>query len=172
MAKKSVKKSTPKRVKKPTYKVVPIETTVVAAIGDAMSEFQTLGEEMRETADNMEGANMGHMQKCQDAAEAADELEQHTDEPYVPEFLQDLKVTTTELRNRNKRRGNSRSTRLSNAQSLLQAARDCVQEFIDEKQKDDPDGKEAERQIEKAEQLIIDLDEHCEFEVNFPGMFG
>lgn len=177
-----VKKSTPKkkiptnaaptkpkkkRVKKPTYKVVPIETTVAAAIGDAMSEFQSLGEEMRETADNMEGANMGHMQKCQDASEAADELENHTDEPDVPEFLQDLKVTTTELRNRNKRRGPSRAIRFSNAQSLIQAARDAVKEFADS---EDPGRKEEE--AEEADQLASDLDEHCEFDVNFPGMYG
>lgn len=164
------------------YKSVPIETTVAAAISDAFAEFTSLAEEMRETADNMEGANMGHLPKCEAASAAADELENHDSEPDIPEFLGELKVSTFEQRNKNKRRANSRAVRLSNAQGLIQAARDAVQEWHDnadaELEKDDSDAKvdEKENTLEdrksEADQLIQDLDEHAEFDVDFPGMYG
>lgn len=152
-----------------SYKSVPVETTVAAAIGDAFSEFQSLAEEMREGYDNMEGGNLGHTDKCQRYGEAADELENHTDEPDVPEFLAKLVVKTTELRPTRKGRAPGRSTRLSNAQSLLQAARDVVSEWGSQ---DDEESEEAESQKKAAEQLVSDLDEHCDFDVDFPGMFS
>jgi len=110
---------------------------------------------------------MGHMSKCEAAGTAADELEGH-DEIDVPDFLQDLKVETFEQVNKNKRRGPSRAVRFSNAQSLLQAARDVVQEWADEATKKKPEDAQA----TEAEQFINDLEEHCDFDVEFPGMFG
>lgn len=159
------------------YKSRQIETTVAAAIGDAFSAFEELAGEMRETADNMEGANMGHLPKYEAANEAADELENHDSQPDVPEFLQELKVVTSEQVNKNKRRANSRSVRLSNAQLLIQAARDALQEYVDKAEDDiegldDKDKPDAEAKKDEADQLIADLDEHCEFDVEFPGMFG
>lgn len=159
------------------YKSKQVETTVEGAIGDAFSMFEELAGEMRETADNMEGANMEHLPKYETASAAADELEGHDSAPEVPEFLRELKIVTFEQVNKNKRRAPSRAVRLSNAQSLMQAARDVLQEYVDKAEDDiegldDKDKPDAEAKKDEADQLIADLDEHCEFDVEFPGMFG
>jgi hypothetical protein len=158
------------------YKPKQIKTTVSGALSAAFSEFQALGEEMRETADNMDAANMGHMPKCEAAAAAADELENHVDEPDVPEHLADLPVEATEMVNRDKRKGASRSVRLSNAQALVSAARDALDGFEPEGHDDDDEESETHRAAveakEAAEELYQELDEHAEFDVEFPGMFG
>lgn len=171
-----------KRVKQPTYKSREVKTTVSAAIGDAFSEFQSLAEEMRETADNMEGANMTHMPKYEVASTAADELENHTDEPDVTEAFAELPVTATEMYNRSKRKANSRSVRLSNAQGLIQAARDALEahketldagvEISDNDAKVDEKEGAIESQKEEIDSLVQGLDEHCEFDVDFPGFYG
>lgn len=158
------------------YKSVPVKTDVQSAISDAFSEFQSLAEEMRETYDNMEGANMGHMDKCVRAGEAADELEQHDSEPEPPDFLAGLTVETTEQVNRDKRKGPSRAVRLSNAQALLQAARDACVDFDPEAflkdNESDVDGRTAEDLDDERDGFVQDLEEHTDFDVDFPGMFG
>lgn len=168
-AKVGVKKerSKKKRVKRPTYKPREFETTVAAAIGDAFAEFTTLHEEMEEGRDNMDGANMSHLPKYETYDNAVSELENHNNEPDVPECIAELKVTATEMVNSNKRRGTSRSMRLSNAQALILAAKTTLEEYAGS---DDPERKDED--AEAADQLVNDLDEHCDFDVEFPGMFG
>jgi len=157
------------------YKMREVTTTVSAAIGDAFAAFEELAGEMREGADNMEGANMGHMDKCTRLAEAADELEQHDTEPDVPELVRELAVTYFEQVNKNKRRPPSRSVRLGNAQAMLVAASAALQDFADAadaaaKGNDLPPDQEENRAA--VNQLISEIDEHSEFDVDFPGMFG
>jgi hypothetical protein len=157
------------------YKFQEVETTIGAAVPDAFSMFEELATEMRETADNMEGANMGHMQKCEDAGTAADELENHT-ELDVPSHIANVKMKYTEMVNKKKRRGPSRSVRLSNAQAMMQSARDAAQAFADaaDANAEDLDNLPPDQEGTREEvlQFIADLDEHCEFDVEFPGMFG
>lgn len=154
------------------YKNAECKTTVGAAISDAFAEITTLAEEMESWADNMPESKQGSS-KHDEVEAAKDELENHNNEPDVPDFLADLPVTYIEQRKTGKRGGPSRSVRLGNAQTMLQAARDAIQAFTDEKAKDDPGSKEDEEQVEEAESFIRDeLDEHCEFDVDFPGMFG
>lgn len=168
------------------YKPRPIKTTVAAAVGDAFSEFQTLAEEMRETADNMENGGMGHLPKCEAASDAADELESHIDEPEVPDCLATIEVEATEMVNKDKRKGPSRDTRLANAQALLEAAkvelenmdtaaflkhREALEKTRIEAGLDGESPGEVELE-EKAEELAQELGEHVDFTVDFPGMYG
>jgi len=160
------------------YKPKPIKTTVEGAINDAFAVFEELAEEMRETADNMESANMGHMPKCEVATEAADELEQHDEPPEVPDHVKDLAVECVEMVNKDKRKGPSRDVRFSNAQTLLQAAVEAIDAYrtaaAETKAAGALDGKQAEadEREQKAEDLNEELMEHTEFSVEFPGMFG
>lgn len=162
------------------YKTVPVKTTVSSAIDDAFGVFEELAGEMRETYDNMEGANMGHMDKCVRAGEAADELDNHNSAPDVADHLGDLPVETTEQVNKDKRKGSSRSVRLANAQALIQGAIDALENYHPEADLDpeDSDAKVDEKEDaaeglkEEAESLVSELQEHADFDVDFPGMFG
>jgi hypothetical protein len=82
----------------------------------------------------------------------------------------------TEMVNKKKRRGPSRSVRLSNAQAMMQSARDAAQAFADaaDANAEDLDNLPPDQEGTREEvlQFIADLDEHCEFDVEFPGMFG
>jgi hypothetical protein len=164
------------------YKNVECKTTVGAAISDAFAEFTTLAEEMESWADNMPESKQGSA-KHDEVEAAKDELENHNSEPNVPEFLADIPVTYTEQRKSGKRGGPSRSVRLGNAQGMLQAARDVIQAFID-KDDADLDTNDNDAVVDKKEDAVAarkeeaesfirdELDEHCEFDVDFPGMFG
>lgn len=156
------------------YKPKPIKTTVGGAIADAFAEIQTLAEEMRETADNMDNANMGHMPKAEAASEAADSLEQ-LDEPEVPDGLAGIEVSSTEMVNKDKRKGTSRDMRFSNAKSLLEDAKSALEELEPEGHDDDEENevsKAAKALKEEAENLANELDEAVGTDVDFPGMYG
>lgn len=168
------------------YKPKTIKLTVADAVSNAFSEFTSLGEEMRETADNMEGANMGHMPKCEAAVAAADELENHADEPEVPDCLASIDVEAVEMVNKDKRKATSRSTRLDNAKNLIQAvtstlgdmdipAFEKLREDLLKTKKEgaaDDEVPTAEELEEKADELAQELSEHADFDVDFPGMYG
>lgn len=148
------------------YKTIQ-RTATISAVEDAFSELETLGEEMRETYDNMEGANMGHMEKCQRAGEAADTLEQ-LQQPDPPASIVDLQITYGEAVNKDKRKGCSRAVRCSNACAVLRAASERAQEWLD-----DEANKEDESR-DDVEQFINDIDDIADSAegVDFPGMFG
>lgn len=157
------------------YKPKPIKTTVGAAIADAFSAIDELATEMRETYDNMESANMGHMPKCETAGQTADELEALSQPDDPSETIADLEVTSTEMVNKDKRKGTSRDMRLSNAQSLLQDAIEALNQFEPEGLDDDEENevsKGAKELKDEAEELVNSLDEAANVSVEFPGMFG
>lgn len=139
-----------------SYKMEKYGTTVGGAVADAFSEFESLREEMQEIVDNMSGANMEHLPKYETAETAVSELDEHTNEPDVPESLKDLDVEYVAMVNRRKGRGPSRGVRLSNAQAMLAA----VLAMLDEKEDED------------SVALREELSEHSDFDVEFPGMFG
>lgn len=149
------------------YKTEVRKTTVSAAIGDAFSEFESLRDEMQDTVDNMSGANMEHLPKYETAEAAVSELDNHTDAPDVPDCVAELEVTYSEQVNKRKGRGPSRDVRLSNAQSMLSAAKDALEAFASS---DDVERDEGE--ADEADTLVNELDEHTDFSVEFPGMFG
>lgn len=162
------------------YKPKNFKTTVGGGIGDAYGVFEELAGEMRETADNMENANMGHMPKCEAAAEAADTLEQLS-EPDVPGELADDEVECTEMVNKDKRKAISRDMRFCNAKSMLEGIRAHLEEKYDGEAvletSDTPaqvDAKEgaAEALKEAAEALCSELDEAIGADAEFPGMYG
>lgn len=109
------------------YKSQTIDSTVGDAIAEAFGELQSLRDEMRETADNMESGGMGHMDKAQNAAAAADTLDSVADnEPDMPGESADLKVTACIAVQRRKGRGTSRAVRCENAAALLEGAVDAL----------------------------------------------
>ncbi len=172
------------------YKPKPIKTTVSAAIADAFSMIEELAGEMRETYDNMEGANMGHMPKCETAGQTTDELEALSQPDDPSGTIADLEVTSTEMVNKDKRKGTSRDMRLSNAQSLLQdaigvlnetdfeellkeqATKEGKREPKDDEEYQDVDGKSADDLSDEAQSLANELEEAANVSVEFPGMFG
>lgn len=157
------------------YKPKPIKTTVAAAIVDAFSAIEELAGEMRETADNMENANMGHMPKCEAAGSAADELENLSQPGDPTDVLGELEVSSTEMVNKDKRKGASRDMRMSNAQSLLQDAIGVLNEYEPEGLDDDEEGavKEGAQALkDEAEELANELEEAANVSVEFPGMYG
>lgn len=162
------------------YKPKPIKTTVSGALQDAFSEISALAEEMREAEGNMSGANMEHMPKYEVISTAADELENHTECPDIPDGLADLEVTSVEMVNKDKRKGPSRDVRLSNACALISDAKAVLEEFDPEAdlETSDSDAKVDEKEDaaealkEAATELANELDEHAEIDVEFPGMYG
>lgn len=162
------------------YKPKKFKTTVGGGIGDAFGVFEELGGEMRETADNMENANMGHMPKCEAAAEAADALEQLS-EPDVPGELAGDEVECVEMVNKDKRKAISRDMRFQNAKSLLETIHahleekydgDAVLETSDTPAQVDEKESAAEALKESAETLCTELDEAIGTDVDFPGFYG
>lgn len=160
------------------YKTREVKTTLYNAINMAFSEFDALAGEMRETADNMENANMGHMEKCVRASDAADELENHVGEPFVPEEIREIEVVTSEQVNKDKRKGASRAVRLVNALTFVQASIDTLENLktdaVDETARNADPVQEAVASglNDKISVLIDDLQDHADFDVDFPGMFG
>lgn len=139
------------------YKSVQHESTVGALVADAISELESLKDEMGEWRDNMEGTGLENTSKYEQVQEAADTLESYVSEIEVPEALEDVKATWYESVNKNKRRGASRAVRLGNAVSMLQAAAEAL----------------TDNETEGAEDLVSEIEElsgNVEG-VEFPGMF-
>lgn len=139
-----------------------IREGAVSDVESAFSEIETLASEMRETFDNMDGAGMGHLDKCERAGEAADALEQVSAvEP--PECVADVAISWSEQVQRRRGRGPSREVRLSNAVALLQAAIEAANEA--DLVEDDADARdEFVTELENAVEIVEG--------VEFPGMFG
>lgn len=149
-----------------SYKAQKCVSTV-GDIEDAMSIIEELASEMREGYDNMEGANMGHLPKCEAMGEAADTLE-NVSTPDIPEALQDIPITYTEWVKRSKREGPSRQVRLDNAVARLTAAKDALESHKDDNEDLDEDI------VADLDSLVSELDDIISNVegVEFPGMFG
>jgi len=150
------------------YKSVNRKTTYADAIADGYGAIEELASEMREAYDNMTGAGMSDSHpKVEAYSTAADELER-AQAPDIPSELEELlskEVEVSELVNRDKRRGNARHVRLSNACSLIEAAKSHLEDL--------PEGA-SEDETDAAEQLASELDEAVSLDgaVEFPGMYG
>lgn len=149
------------------YKIVTQKSTIGAATPDAFSALETLGEEMREWFDNMEGNNLGSTDKCSRVGETADALEGLSTVD-VPETIEDMEMSYAEQVNKDKRRGASREVRNSNAVQMLEGAKDAAQNWLD----DDENKEHADRS--DVEEFINDLDNEIGNvdSLEFPGMYG
>lgn len=129
--------------------------TVGAAVGDAFSELQSLGEECREIVDNAP-ENLQQSARIETLGESADTLEA-MEEPSVPNDISNLEIEWTE------RAGVGRATRCSNALSAIEAAKERVDAEIGERAVDD-----SVADLSESLGDIIAEAQNCEF----PGMFG
>lgn len=160
------------------YKSVQQKTNALAAIADAYSDLTDLGSECREAADNMEGANLGHLEKCETFSSTADTLEGISEvdvDTKHTEAFEAVEVTYSEMVNKDKRRGPSRDVRLSNAVSMLRAAAEALEAKVLELETLAlTDEVVAERReamstaADEATEMADEVDGNCEF----PGMFG
>lgn len=138
-----------------------IDTTVEAAMGDAISEFESLAGEMRDWYDNMP-ENLQSGSKGDSVGEAADTLE-GISEVEVPDAIKDLKVEYTERQQKT-----SRSARRDYACRLLQGAIDEAQSWMDDEANAEHEDFDAVGSFLDEAQSALDEAEG----VDFPGMMG
>lgn len=147
------------------YKIVSHNTTVSAALLDAISELETLQEECQDIVDNA-SEGLSETQRIQTLGETADALcSLGVDEP--PSSLGERGVSYGESVNKDKRKGASRSVRRDNAVAMLSAAKDEAEEFLESLPDEHEDRDEVQTFIDQIGE-VIDTAEGCEF----PGMFG
>ena len=138
-------------------------TTVETLISDAFSEIESLRDEMQERYDNMpenlQGGDIGT--RCEEAASTLDNCQQ----PDYPSSLGTIEcVFLPSLKEV------SRADRCSEAQSMLETAKDELQSVLDSEEKEN-----GETQKHNAiETLMDELDEAIQTlsDVEFPGMYG
>ncbi len=157
---------------KPNLRAVPVTSSIADAISGGYGDLTELRDEVRDIVDNApEG--LADSQRIQTLGETADELDNYADsEPDVPsegiyESLKDAPAHWTE--NRLKSRSRSRATRRDEAVTMLQAAVDGIQQWMD----DQVEAK-ADADVSDAQQLMGDVQEAIDSAegVEFPGMFG
>lgn len=155
-----------------SYKAEQRTGTLAQALSDAASDLSGLRDEMRDWADNMEGNNMGHLDKCQEARDCADLLDcadQLPSDP--PDAVKDAALTWSDSVNRRKGRGESRAVRRDNAVARLRAVIEHCDEWLEENEDDGnnpvPDGYDDVEAFRDEVQSVADEVEGAEF----PGMY-
>ncbi len=152
--------------KQSSYKLEIRTTTLGAAILDAFSELECLGEEMREWASNME-EKFSSTQKYEDVSNAADTLD-HLSEPSTDDIPEDLKareIKYTESVKRSKKQSPSRATRCGNAVAMLQSASEFLQGQADGIEDEDVKSNLTDV-LEELDNLISEAEG-----IEFPGMY-
>jgi hypothetical protein len=139
---------------------VTIDTTVGAAVPDAMSEFESLAGEMRDWYDNMP-ENLQGGSKGEEVSSVADSLESIDANLDVPEAVKDLHFTYVE--NQKKR---SRSARRDYAVNLLRTAMDEVEVWADEKKVAGEEEDDEVTSFLSATQEVLEIVDG----LDFPGM--
>jgi hypothetical protein len=133
-----------------------------------MADIEELAQEMRDWADNMPENQQGG-DKHSEIEQAADTLEEQAgNDPVTPEtmsFINEVKVTIQDPTPR--RRGFSRSQRLSHVQGRLQIIIDALNEEKKVLQWDESKQNVANELTNALEEIESELDG-----VEFPGMFG
>lgn len=172
------------------YKAKTEEFSVADAVSMANDEVAQLAEEMREWADNLEGGNLGHTDKAQRVAEAADTLEGIEQQEDLHEEAEALRCTVTLQVVRSARYSPSRAVRAANAATMLQAAAGAIQDRLGDLEIEKHE-LEAAAQAEETdkhddrlaeiESAMSDLESQADSleaaasdleGVDFPGMFG
>jgi hypothetical protein len=150
------------------YKLVERTTIVSAAIADAYSELQSLRDEMTENRDNME-EKFSATQKYQDTSDCVDALDNADvdSEPEMTVEVAELPIRYTESVPTRKARTPSRSTRCSNAQAMLEAAKTELENWVLDK------GEEPSDTVDDVQNLIDSLSSTIDAieGIDFPGMY-
>lgn len=123
----------PKKARK-KFKNVEQEMTLSDAISYAMSDFQTLRDEMRDWASNMEGTGLENTEKYTAVSECADALESFCDdEPEVPTFIEADYQPRIKFNEQTRigNRGMARWLRASNAESAIEAVKNYAETQAD-----------------------------------------
>lgn len=144
------------------------EVLLSDAANEAYSELQSLGEEMREWADNLEEKFSG-TDKYTRVSEAADTLE-GLNEPDYPDWAGKTKVSITELIKPPRKQ--SRAYRRDQACSIIDECTAACNEWLEahEEVKEGAD-LELSGQIEQLRDDLENLKDEAEG-VEFPGMYG
>lgn len=144
------------------------ESSLANAANEAYGDLQSLGEEMREWADNLE-EKFSATDKYARVSEAAETLE-GLDEPDYPDWANNTKVQITELIKKPRRP--SRAQRRDDACSILQVCIEACQEWLDE-HTEVKEGADLELSgaIESLQEDLERLKDDAEA-VEFPGMYG
>jgi hypothetical protein len=157
------------------YKTTQHKGAISGVVADALSELQSLRDEVQEIVDNASGTGLENTQRIQTLSETADTLGNYVDnEPDVPGFMAAEEVQWHEMHNARKGRGDSRDTRNSNAVQALQAAADAA-EAIAERLEQKESATEAEQEqageARSYAEEVRDISDNVE-SVEYPGMFG
>lgn len=131
------------------------------ALGSAMSELESLGEEMRSWADNIE-EKFSNTEKYERVSECADTLE-GLSAPDVPESLEARIITYHQGTKKQMSRSDRRDDACSILESIVQELEDITS---DEEAKQDL--KDEAEEFRDEVQNLIDEAQGLEF----PGMFG
>lgn len=148
------------------WKNVPYTGSVLEAIEGAVSEIETLKDEMEQWRDGME-EKLSHTDKYQEVSDACDVLEEAYDKLQgieLPEGF-DPQITYIETKPYGKK-PEPRWMRWSNVQTMLAAALEAVQDREHVAVK--PEGEEDDTDWDEIENS---LDEASNLDVNFPGMY-
>lgn len=186
------------------FKMVTCTGTVGGALDAAGSDVRNLHDDMENWASNMEGANMEHMPKYDEVSTARDALSDMADTLEgldVPQSVADIEITYTEMKPYG-RKSPSRSLQLSNIESYVSAAKDAIENRIQELRDaetpecncenppEEPDAASDEHELdcplyrEEGDdtgtdaddpddlQSLLDEIDQIDWSVDFPGMFG
>ncbi|MEM2738288.1 MAG: hypothetical protein QXK93_04825 [Candidatus Bathyarchaeia archaeon] len=173
-------------------KIVTEEMSISKCLEDAKDDLYALYEEMDSWRSNMEGTNLEYTQKYEMVSECADILEEQCSrlEDFIAEIEGvegfDLEMTVKVSMLDSKRM--SRQDRLSNVTSLLNAAKEGLEEQLEEKRRkveelegmeeltpeQEEERKKLEEQISDMEDRLNELDDIISEldSVEFPGMYG
>lgn len=167
-----------KKGRKPSRERMPVTGTALGAIEGAIDTLTELRDEFQEIVDNAtEGLQQTERHQTREAT--VDALSFVDDGlPDLPEEAGDVACSWVE----NQHPKASRAARCANAVSALEAARDAIQEWLDEKNEkldedeaeDKPDEDGLEEQIAQAEEAVNTLEEWISNAegTEWPGMFG
>ncbi len=149
-----------------SYKTQEYKTTVSGAVSEAFGELQSLRDEMDEICGNME-EKFSQTERYQRYEEARGTLGNYADsEPEAHEDVAERDVVCSVLVHVRKKASPSRSVRLSNAVSLLQAAAGSLEEWVETCEDTDLE-EEVDRFVTEIQEVADEVSQ-----VEFPGMFG
>lgn len=140
----------------------------VSSIDDAYSAMESLRDECQEIVDNAQDSNLSQTSRIQTLEETCGVLDSCCDAPSVPDIVAELSINYSVYKNKDKRRGVSRSVQRDEAIGIIDQAIGACQEWLDDESNTDED------QRSEVEAFIDQLEsDKGEWEgVDFPGMMG
>lgn len=145
----------------------PVTTLLcISDLDGIFSDICDLGEECQEVFDSTP-ESLQQTDRCV-AFEASAEALSHIGSTTIPPGVEDLTFTYEEMIPRRRRSATSRSVRASNMSSALQAANECLIDWLVEDDNGEHEDRDDVEQLSTVIEEAVDALEGCEF----PGMFG